>query len=172
VRVDEYDLTDLVRRIRHPEQQLDGIIIGDQLVRGCRSWTGYRGGWWRRCAPGYRPFAVATDLAQQVEGLVDLRCIASRSACVRVGPHDRPPMRGADIAPVGSIGESEDPKCVDDVHGRILAPSTAPVVAGFDVSPTASTTATGWALARCSCASDSFIRSSPRTSAENLARIG
>jgi hypothetical protein len=32
VRVDEYDLTDLVRRIRHPEQQLDGIIIGDQLV--------------------------------------------------------------------------------------------------------------------------------------------
>ena len=26
MRVDEYDLTDLVRRIRHPEQQLDGII--------------------------------------------------------------------------------------------------------------------------------------------------
>jgi hypothetical protein len=32
VRVDEHDLTDLVRRIRHPEQQLDGIIVGNQLI--------------------------------------------------------------------------------------------------------------------------------------------
>jgi len=33
VRVDEHDLTDFVRGIRQPEEQLDGIIIGNQLVR-------------------------------------------------------------------------------------------------------------------------------------------
>ena len=146
MRVDEDDLTDLVRRIRYPEQQLDGIIIGDQLLRDVdrEPGTGAVGG---AGAPRVWPFAVATDLAQQVEGLVDPRSIASRSA--RQGGSARSPSDAqADIAPVGSIGESEDPKCVDDVHGRILAPSTAPVVAGFAVSPTASATAAGWALAR------------------------
>jgi hypothetical protein len=32
MRIDEHDLTDVVCRICHPEEQLDGIIVGNQLV--------------------------------------------------------------------------------------------------------------------------------------------
>jgi hypothetical protein len=32
MRVDEYDITDFVRRLCHPEEQVDGIIVGNQLV--------------------------------------------------------------------------------------------------------------------------------------------
>jgi hypothetical protein len=32
MRIDEHDLTDVVCRVRHPEEQLDRIIVGKQLV--------------------------------------------------------------------------------------------------------------------------------------------
>ena len=73
---------------------------------------------------------VATDLAQQVEGLVDPRSSASRSARIRVGPHDRPPVGGANVAPVGIVRESKDLERVVDIHARILAPGAPPVVMG------------------------------------------
>jgi hypothetical protein len=33
VRIDKHDLTEFVRCIRHLEEQLDGVIVGYQLVR-------------------------------------------------------------------------------------------------------------------------------------------